>query len=183
MLKAAATGLCCPCGIGHTSRTASEQRAGTATSTEASTSFLRKSSVARLCTHPATALLPRPNLGGYGNHVYVDCGEGQETLYAHLSRIDVEAGEQVGNETVLGVSGNTGFSTSEHLHFEIISNGMRVNPEHYLDFDIPEGAPLSNGPLFWSTATNTATATPTPTDTPTITPTPTLPPTQVPYYQ
>ena len=75
--------------------------------------------------------------------------------------------------TVLGITGSTGYSTGEHLHFEIIWEGTRLNPEDYLDFRIPEGAPLSNGPIYFAprgTATNTPTLTPTPTDTPTITP-------------
>ena len=114
---------------------------------------------------------------GYGKHVYVDCGDGWETLYAHLSRVDVAVGDAVDNETRLGITGSTGYSTGEHLHFEILWEEKRVNPEHYLDFDIPEGAPLSSGPIYWGpwpTATNSPTVTPTPTDTPTITPTPTI---------
>jgi len=117
----------------------------------------------------------------YGNHVIIDCGDGWATLYAHLSRIEVDAGDVVTAETELGRTGSSGFSTGEHLHFEIILDGTRVNPEHYLDFKIPPGTPLSSGPLYFpgwgedgETPTPTPTITPTPTDTPI--PTATRPP-------
>ncbi|MCE7928809.1 MAG: M23 family metallopeptidase [Dehalococcoidia bacterium] len=85
----------------------------------------------------------------YGNHVVVDCGEGWSTLYGHLSATLVEARQPVTFDTALGISGSTGFSTGEHLHFEIRWEGAPVNPEDYLDFGIPEDAPLSNGPLWF----------------------------------
>ncbi|MDZ7729000.1 MAG: M23 family metallopeptidase [Dehalococcoidia bacterium] len=84
----------------------------------------------------------------YGNHVVVNCGEGWSTLYAHFSETYVTRGEQVTPADVLGRTGNSGFSTGEHLHFEIIYQGTRVNPENYLDFKIPAGTPLSSGPIF-----------------------------------
>ncbi len=70
----------------------------------------------------------------YGYHVIVDCGGGFSTLYAHLSRIDVSVGQRVSAGTQVGVSGLTGFTTGEHLHFEIRLNGVPVNPQNYLDF-------------------------------------------------
>lgn len=96
----------------------------------------------------------------YGNHVIVDCGEGWSTLYGHLSSIAVEEGQAVTFETALGISGSTGFSTGEHLHFEIRWQGAPVNPEDYLDFGIPEGAPLSSGPLWFGEPGSRARTTP-----------------------
>ena len=134
--------------------------------------------------------------GSYGNHLFVDCGGGWSTLYAHLSKMLVGPGDIVSNDVVIGISGSTGFSTGEHLHFEIRWQGTPVNPEDYLEFHIPPGTPLSDGPLWFPgrsgtgsgagaagdpqappTATSTPTDTPTPTNTPTITPTPTVTPT------
>jgi murein DD-endopeptidase MepM/ murein hydrolase activator NlpD len=66
--------------------------------------------------------------GSYGNYVYVDCGDGWTTLYGHLSSLTVEAGDGVDSETGLGYSGSTGYSTGEHLHFEIRHFGGHVNP-------------------------------------------------------
>ncbi len=79
----------------------------------------------------------------YGHYVLVDCGDGWSTLYAHFTLTSVKVGASVTFETVLGASGSTGFSTGEHLHFEIRWQGVPVNPEDYLDFQIAPGTPLS----------------------------------------
>jgi len=79
----------------------------------------------------------------YGNYVIVDCGDGWSTLYAHLTASLAKVGAAVTFETILGASGSTGFSTGEHLHFEVRWEGTPVNPEDYLDFKIPPGTPLS----------------------------------------
>lgn len=51
-----------------------------------------------------------------------------ETRYAHMSELFVSKGEEVVRGQVLGLSGSTGDSTGPHLHFEVIKNGIRVNP-------------------------------------------------------
>ena len=69
---------------------------------------------------------------GYGTHVYVKNGDVQ-THYAHLSGIDVSVGQEVrAGSTVLGWIGMTGRSTGPHVHFEVIKNGVLVNPLPYL---------------------------------------------------
>lgn len=124
--------------------------------------------------------------GSYGNFVTVDCGEGWSTLYGHMSAITSVQGQAVAQGAQIGITGSTGFSTGEHLHFEIRYNGVPTNPESYLDYKIPPGTPLSSGPLYFpGSGSNTkipvtpevATATPEPTRTPTNTPTPTKTPT------
>lgn len=65
---------------------------------------------------------------GYGNYVVIDHGNGFQTLYAHLSRYFVNAGDVVGQGTVIGLVGSTGRSTGPHLHFEINQNGVARNP-------------------------------------------------------
>ncbi len=70
----------------------------------------------------------------YGYHVVVDCGDGWTTLSAHLSEISVSPGQRVNKGTRLGTSGMTGYTTGEHLHFEIRYNGAPVNPADYLSF-------------------------------------------------
>ncbi|MDZ7729117.1 MAG: M23 family metallopeptidase [Dehalococcoidia bacterium] len=70
----------------------------------------------------------------YGYHVVVNCGGGFTTLYAHFSQIDVTVGQQVGQGSLLGYSGLTGYTTGEHLHFEIRHNGAPVNPRNYINF-------------------------------------------------
>ena len=70
----------------------------------------------------------------YGYHVIVDCGDGWTTLYAHMSTILASPGQRVSAGTQIGVSGVTGFTTGEHLHFEIRFYGGYVNPANYLFF-------------------------------------------------
>jgi len=65
---------------------------------------------------------------GYGNHIVIDHGNGYQTLYAHLSRIYVNQGDSVSAGQAIGQMGSTGRSTGIHLHFEIIKNGVKLNP-------------------------------------------------------
>jgi murein DD-endopeptidase MepM/ murein hydrolase activator NlpD len=68
----------------------------------------------------------------YGLYVVIVSPGGIETLYAHLSSITVSRGEYVSQGQQIGVIGDTGYSTGRHLHFEVIDNGVRVNPMNYL---------------------------------------------------
>ncbi len=70
--------------------------------------------------------------GGYGNYVLITHGNGYATLYAHLSAINVSAGQQVQRGQTIGAEGSSGFSTGPHLHFEIRHNGAYQNPLSYL---------------------------------------------------
>jgi murein DD-endopeptidase MepM/ murein hydrolase activator NlpD len=65
---------------------------------------------------------------GYGNVVYIDHGGGVLTLYAHMSRLDVRAGDRVGHDHVIGLSGRSGNVTGPHLHFEIWRWGRPEDP-------------------------------------------------------
>ncbi len=69
---------------------------------------------------------------GYGCHVIINHGNGYQTLYAHLSSYDVDAGESVSQGQVIGIMGSTGRSTGTHLHFEIRSGGQLLNPLNFL---------------------------------------------------
>ena len=71
-------------------------------------------------------------LGGYGNLVVVDHGDGLATAYAHASAILVAVGQQVSQGDTLSLVGSTGNSTGPHLHFEVRVNGSAVDPLLYL---------------------------------------------------
>lgn len=68
---------------------------------------------------------------GYGNMVMIDHGNGFQSLYAHLSALNVGCGQSVGQGEVIGAVGSTGRSSGSHLHFEIMA-GVKVNPWDYL---------------------------------------------------
>lgn len=68
----------------------------------------------------------------YGNLVVIDHGYGMTTKYAHTSRILVQVGERVRRGDLIARVGNTGRSTGPHLHFEVLKEGVPVNPMRYL---------------------------------------------------
>jgi murein DD-endopeptidase MepM/ murein hydrolase activator NlpD len=72
------------------------------------------------------------NNWGYGNVVVINHGNGWQTLYAHLSAINVACGQSVYQTNLIGAIGNTGNSSGAHLHFEMMYNGTKVNPHDYL---------------------------------------------------
>ncbi len=69
-----------------------------------------------------------PDGYGYGSRVLIDHGNGYRTLYGHLSRIYVVPGQTVTRGSAIGKMGSTGRSTGIHLHFEVIRNGVYLNP-------------------------------------------------------
>jgi len=68
----------------------------------------------------------------YGNHVKIRHSGGFVTLYAHLKSISAKYGDKVYQGQEIGKCGSTGNSTGPHVHFEIIKNGVLVNPESYM---------------------------------------------------
>ena len=70
--------------------------------------------------------------GSYGNVVMIDHQNGQETRYAHNSKLLVKKGDKVYQGQPIAKSGNTGRSTGPHVHFEIRFNGEPRNPLNYL---------------------------------------------------
>lgn len=70
--------------------------------------------------------------GTYGKTVLINHGYGIVTRYAHLSEIYVSEGQMLKRWEVIGTVGDTGITTGPHLHYEVIVNGVPVNPRDYL---------------------------------------------------
>ena len=71
-------------------------------------------------------------LGGYGNLVVVDHGNGLSTAYGHNTSVTVGVGQSVAQGQLIAYSGSTGHSTGPHVHFEVRINGAPVDPLGYL---------------------------------------------------
>ncbi|HEY4800924.1 MAG TPA: peptidoglycan DD-metalloendopeptidase family protein, partial [Bacteroidia bacterium] len=72
---------------------------------------------------------------GYGNVVIVRHYNGLETVYAHLSKINVKEGDVIGSGDLVGLAGTTGHSTGPHLHFEVRFMGVAVDPQYFISID------------------------------------------------
>lgn len=86
----------------------------------------------------ADGTICNPNVGtsGYGILVAINHGNGYQTIYAHLSKKNVHIGQKVKRGEVIGYMGNSGLSSGVHVHYEVIKNGVKVNPIHYFFADI-----------------------------------------------
>ncbi len=73
---------------------------------------------------------------GFGNHIRIDHGFGYITLYAHLSKYNVKAGQHVNRGDVIGYVGSTGRSQGPHLHYEVWYNDEAVNPINFYYGDL-----------------------------------------------
>lgn len=72
-------------------------------------------------------------LGIYGNCIVVDHGYGLQTIYGHLSRIDVHEGDAVKRGQVIGLSGMTGMAAGDHIHFSMQLDGVQIDPKEWWD--------------------------------------------------
>jgi murein DD-endopeptidase MepM/ murein hydrolase activator NlpD len=73
---------------------------------------------------------------GYGNYVVINHGYGYETLYGHMYRVKVKAGERLRRGDVIGYVGSTGKSTGPHCHYEVHKNGQRIDPVYFFYNDL-----------------------------------------------
>ncbi len=93
-----------------------------------------------VATHAGTVILARFE-GGYGYAIEIDCGNGITTVYGHSSVLLVHEGQKVEAGQVIGLTGNTGYSTGPHLHYEVRQNGQAINP---LPFLLSKGVDIAN---------------------------------------
>lgn len=87
-----------------------------------------------VAAYPGVVTMSRYNKGGYGNYVLIKHPNGLETLYAHLSKRLLKVGDQVYPGDIVGLAGNSGRSSSAHLHFEIRYGEVNIDPTTVIDF-------------------------------------------------
>ena len=85
---------------------------------------------------------------GYGNVVFIKHRNGNETVYAHLSRINVQRGQSVSQGQTIGLVGATGWATGPHLHFEFRVNGEQQDPMKIAQQSNTIPVPAASMPLF-----------------------------------
>lgn len=73
---------------------------------------------------------------GYGKMIMIDHGFGYQTRYAHMHDFAVRKGQKIKRGDLIGYVGNTGLSTAPHLHYEVLLNGVVINPVHYFYNDL-----------------------------------------------
>ena len=73
--------------------------------------------------------------GGYGNYIIIEHINGFSTLYAHMSKTNVNDGENVKAGQTIGFVGQTGYATGPHLHFEVRKNNIDTDPFPYVEKD------------------------------------------------
>lgn len=89
---------------------------------------------------------------GYGNYVVIQHPDKAATAYAHLSRIDVRAGQRVQQGQTVGTVGATGTATGPNLHFEYLVKGVRTNPSQIVSNTSASAVAVSSLPGFQQAA-------------------------------
>ncbi len=73
---------------------------------------------------------------GYGITCQINHGYGYQTLYGHLSKLNVRPGQKVKRGEIIGYVGSTGLSKAPHVHYEVLLNGQKVNPVYFFYNDL-----------------------------------------------
>lgn len=90
-------------------------------------------------TADGTVTLAQMTMGGFGNQIMIDHGNGYKTRYAHLQRghaFAVKRGDKVKRGQLIGYMGNTGRSAGTHLHYEVLYHGKQVNPIGFFQVEL-----------------------------------------------
>ena len=97
-----------------------------------------------LSAAPGKVIFSGPD-GPAGNQVVIDHGGGVVTTYMHMSQIGVRVGQQVDNQSQIGLVGHTGDATGPHLHYQVMVKGSFVDPQAALRVPAPASTPQQPG--------------------------------------
>ncbi|MCK9611420.1 MAG: M23 family metallopeptidase [Bacteroidales bacterium] len=98
--------------------------------------FAAKKGIPIYATGDGVVINPKGNQSGYGIVCIINHGYGFQSLYGHMSKMLVRPGEKVKRGQVIGYVGSTGLSVAPHCHYEIIKNGVKINPINYFYNDL-----------------------------------------------
>lgn len=102
--------------------------------------FMGNTGVPIYATGDGRVEMSQMTFGGFGNLVVIDHGYGYKTRYAHLDSFAVKRGQEVKRGEIIGYMGNTGRSAGVHLHYEILKNGVQVNPIGFFEMELDDDA-------------------------------------------
>lgn len=98
--------------------------------------FMARTGTPVYATGDGVVIDPKGNQSGYGIVCVINHGYGFQSLYAHMSKMIVRPGAKVKRGQVIGYVGSTGLSVAPHCHYEIIKNGVKINPVNYFYNDL-----------------------------------------------
>jgi murein DD-endopeptidase MepM/ murein hydrolase activator NlpD len=98
--------------------------------------FMGKIGVPIYATGDGTIKLAQMTYGGFGNLIIIDHGYNYETRYAHLSAFNVKKGQTIKRGELIGYMGNSGLSKGPHLHYEVLKDGVQVNPIGFFELEM-----------------------------------------------
>lgn len=100
--------------------------------------FMGSTGVPIIATGDGTIVLSNMTSGGFGNQVVINHGYGYKTRYAHLNTFTKKRGDVVKRGEIIGYMGNSGRSAGTHLHYEVLKNGVQVNPIGFFEMELGE---------------------------------------------
>ena len=98
--------------------------------------FMARTGTPVYATGDGMVIDPKGNQSGYGIVCVINHGYGYQSLYAHMSKMIVKPGAKVKRGQVIGYVGSTGLSVAPHCHYEIIKNGVKINPVNFFYNDL-----------------------------------------------
>ena len=98
--------------------------------------FMGEVGVPVFSTGDGTIELSQMTFGGFGNLVVINHGNGYKTRYAHLDAFTIKRGDKVKRGETIGFMGNSGRSAGTHLHYEVLKNGVQVNPIGFFEREL-----------------------------------------------